>query len=352
MPIFKRILLLLPVLLLSVSVRVSSASKVNRCEHACRDVIGACITRNSDLGDFRHACRTVVLKRCRRLGPTVCLPTVSTTATTSTTTTTVPSCGTIRNSWGDATEFIRPFGVAIDTRGNVFVTDIAYPRIVKFDANGALLMAWGTPGVGVGELNDPLGIAIDASEDVFVADTGNNRIAKFGSQGTFLTEWMVPANNDTAVAVDPQGNVFVTDDSHSRVLEFDNGGNVVTTWGAGPHPSGIAIDGSGNVFITDATDRIVRKFDHSGNILTGWGGQVFENNGPTQITIDPSGNVFVIGGSANIYKFDNGGAPLAKWTGAAFGRYPFVPWGIAADASGNVFVTDPEQTRVYKFSCP
>jgi hypothetical protein len=75
----RRGLLLVPVLLTLLGVRANADSKAKQCHRACRDLIVACAARNLDLGNFRHACRTVVLKQCRRAGPAACRATTTST---------------------------------------------------------------------------------------------------------------------------------------------------------------------------------------------------------------------------------------------------------------------------------
>src|SRR5207247_3736753 len=78
---------------------------------------------------------------------------------------------------------------ATDASGNVYVVDAVNHRIVKFDANGTFLTAWGSKGSGYGQFDEAFGVATDRSGHVYVADAGNERIQKFDLNGTFLTAW-------------------------------------------------------------------------------------------------------------------------------------------------------------------
>jgi DNA-binding beta-propeller fold protein YncE len=72
-----------------------------------------------------------------------------------------------------------PYDVAVDARGDVYVTDSDNHRMQKFGPDGELVVAWGGPGPGPGQFRQPLGVALDGTLDVFVADSGHDRVQKF-----------------------------------------------------------------------------------------------------------------------------------------------------------------------------
>src|SRR5262249_22614188 len=77
-------------------------------------------------------------------------------------------------------QFNQPSGVAIDSKGNVYVSDTYNDRVEEFTSDGDYLTQWGAHGSGEGEFDLPIGIATDAAGNVYVADFGNSRIQKFG----------------------------------------------------------------------------------------------------------------------------------------------------------------------------
>jgi tripartite motif-containing protein 71 len=73
---------------------------------------------------------------------------------------------------------------------------------------------WGSDGTGDGQFNYPYGVALDSSGNVYVADSGNNRVQKFNSDGTFISKWGSKGIGDgqfkdavgpLRTAVDPSG---------------------------------------------------------------------------------------------------------------------------------------------------
>jgi len=74
-------------LLTILALPAGAVSKRKLCVQGCGSLIGACATRNQDLGDFGRACKTAVLRACRKGGPAVCATTTTTTTSSTTTTT-------------------------------------------------------------------------------------------------------------------------------------------------------------------------------------------------------------------------------------------------------------------------
>ncbi|OIP43526.1 hypothetical protein AUJ95_00560 [Candidatus Desantisbacteria bacterium CG2_30_40_21] len=130
------------------------------------------------------------------------------------------------NGSGDG-QFNYPYGVAVDSSGNVFVAEYNSHRIQKFTADGTFITKWGSPGSGIGQFNDPRGLSVDSSGNVFVVDQSNRCIQKFTADGTFITKWGSPGSGDEqfrnplGVAVDSSDNVFVVDYGNHRIQKFN-----------------------------------------------------------------------------------------------------------------------------------
>ncbi len=174
------------------------------------------------------------------------------------------------NLWG-------PRGIAVDSKGQVFVADTGNKRIVVFDKDGNYITAFGSDGFDPGQFDEPVGIAIAPGGTIYVTDTWNQRVQAFtpnstGDSFTPALQWDVNGwfgqslDNKPFIAVDANGNVFVTDPEGYRVIEFDPNGKFIHTWGAfgsGPQEiglaAGIAIDKDGYAWVTDAgNNRILR----------------------------------------------------------------------------------------------
>jgi len=73
----------------------------------------------------------------------------------------------------------RAWGMAIDSKDNIYVADTYNNRIQKFDSKGNFITKYGTKGNKEGEFNLPIGIAVNKKGEVYVVDSGNYRIQKF-----------------------------------------------------------------------------------------------------------------------------------------------------------------------------
>ena len=235
---------------------------------------------------------------------------------------------------------------------------------------------WGLEGSGDVQFNVPYGVAVDSSGNVYVADKGNNRIQKFSSDGSFLSKWGSYGSGDgqfiipEGIAVDPSGNVYVVDELFGWIQKFNSTGTFLTKWRGAEFPSqatillGVATDSSGNIYVADQdypNSRIL-KFTSNGTFLAKWGsygtgdGQF---SGPYGVAVDSSGNVFVtevntIYGKLDNYriqKFNSDGIFMVMWgsNGSGDGQFES-PCGVAVDSSGNVFVADTGNNRIQKFA--
>jgi sugar lactone lactonase YvrE len=294
----------------------------------------------------------------------------------------------------DGARFRRPNGVAADLFGNVFVADQENHTIRKITQLGVVTTLAGlAPDFGFGDgtgsaakFHAPGGVAVDSAGNVYVADALNYVIRKItpagvvstlaGSPGArgnqdgtgsgalfrfFSTASDTVGDTDApGLTIDPSGNLYVTDSENNSVRKIDPAG-VVTTVASGIQGiRGIAIDNQSNLYVT--TFYTIRKITSAGviTVLAGLDGQTGAADGagstarfnfPRGLGIDLSGNLYVADTfNRTIRKVTPGGvvstlAGLAGTPGTSDGtgpaaRFSFVD-GIAVDAAGFVYVTDP-----------
>jgi sugar lactone lactonase YvrE len=110
------------------------------------------------------------------------------------------------------------YDLALDASGNIYVSEpnplgSGNDRIEKFSPAGERLAQWGEFGSGPGQFDKPWGLTLDSKGNVFVVENGNNRIQEFSPTGQFLAQWNGPQQGFKATskpAVDDQGNIYVS----------------------------------------------------------------------------------------------------------------------------------------------
>jgi trimeric autotransporter adhesin len=376
--------------------------------------------------------------------------------------TTVAGLGTFRADSGDggpATEatLYEPFGVALDSAGNLYVGDdrsirkvsadgmittlaecpvcgAATGAVLALDSTGNLYIAssarvWKiTSGAAITEIaglpcclgsysgeGGPAtqailgrigGIAMSAKSELFLADTLNARVLRIAADGTIHT-FAAGLLGPSGLAFDPAGNLYVAergDPAETQEIVASNLTVYVSGWGrrlrkiaadgtittaagngtegysgdGGPStaaqldaPWGLAADSRGSIYISDSGNHTVRKIASNGIITTVAGTAVRGSSGdggpathaqlnqPLGIAMDGAGNLFiaeclgarirevsaagvittVAGTGASGYSGDGGAAVKAQLA---------CPHGVAADASGNVYIADTGNQRLRK----
>ncbi len=249
-----------------------------------------------------------------------------------------------------AAQLKSPEGVAVDAAGNLYISDAGNARIREVNAAGTISTFVGgglnDGGLGVfGLLNQPSGVVGDNSGNTYIADSGNNRVRKVAANGTISTvagtgvagyggdgsaATGAQLNAPQGVALDAAGNLYIADSNNRRIRKVDGSGKITTAAGNGNccsytgdggaatkaqigTPYGLAVDSSGNLYISDTGNNVVRKVDSSGTITT------------------------VAGNGSYGYSGDGTLATAAKLYG---------PYGVAADAAGNLYIADHYNSRI------
>jgi len=209
-------------------------------------------------------------------------------------TTIAGSAGVTGSTNGPATTalFNSPYGVAVGSSGNVYVTDINN-RLIRKISGGivSVLSGSGKKGDANGKGIDasfgaPSGVAVDSVGNVYVADTSNNMIRKITRRGVVIAfagsgkkgskngiGMAASFNSPYGIAVDSSGNVYVADTGNNLIREITSWGLVSTLAGSGSigskngtgstasfnRPRGIAVDSSGTVYVADTWNNLIRK---------------------------------------------------------------------------------------------
>ena len=181
--------------------------------------------------------------------------------------------------------FNYPSDVVTAPNGDIFVADghggKTNARIVKFSKDGKFIKAWGKSGMAPGEFEAPHGIAIDSRGRLFVADHRNARIQIFDQEGKFLEEWK-QFGQPSGLSIDKNDILYVNDSTSGSVATHGvvfGLGVVTSVWKEGIR-IGSAKDGKVMSFIPDpdfpdgSQDGVAA--DSKGNV---YGGHLTPTNG-------------------------------------------------------------------------
>jgi len=263
--------------------------------------------------------------------------------------------------------FGNPQNAAIDSDGNVYVTDLGNKRVQKFDNDGTFLTAWGSSGSGAGQFNSPLGIAVDENY-VYVGDSQLNKIQKFDKNGNFITQWGVKGDLPgefllpNGITMGKNSTVYVVDTGNHRIQQFTSEGEFLKEFGeSGPSedqfvsPMGITTDDFENIYVSDSGSTSIKKFNKEGvfekNFNSNVGGFPLRAQG---IAIDPEGNLYIADtGNDRILRLDPTGTAISVWGNMGIKVNEFMlPKDVVLDSNGNLFVVDSNNNRIQKFATP
>jgi uncharacterized protein (TIGR03437 family) len=225
-------------------------------------------------------------------------------------------------------------GIAVDGSGNLYLADTTNNRIRKVVPGGNITTFAGNGTAGYSgdggaainaELNHPFGVAVDSTGNVYIVDHGNQLIRKVATNGTISTIAGTPAAPGTlaasgdggpaskatfaslyAIAVSPAGNIYVSDTLSQSIREITSNGNIQTVV-SGVTAESLAIDAAGNIYYPDSVNNYVWK------------------------AVPGASPVAIAGNGTAGYLGDGGPATFAELN---------VPSGIALDSSANVYVAD------------
>ena len=202
--------------------------------------------------------------------------------------------GSFVHDTGNAVKFDNPAGIAVDKNGNIYVADWMNEVIRKITPQGKVTNLAGN--IGFPGSNDgtgpsasfylPWGLALDSAANIYVSDTYNNMIRKISPGGVVTTlagkkakgsangmgtaaSFLHPAG----IAVDKQGNIYVADMGNHKIRKISPAGLVTTFAGNGIRgsangrdttasfykPYGVAVDQNGTVYVADYQNNLVRK---------------------------------------------------------------------------------------------
>lgn len=302
-----------------------------------------------------------------------------------------------------------PKGIAVDLAGNRYIADTANFRVRRVSPSGMISTAAGNginafSGDGgqavAASLSDVTGVAVDSAGNLYITDDSNRRIRKVSANGIIETIAGVGVQGYTgdggpataamlgraeALALDSAGNLYYADSVNQVIRKIDLKGTITTVAGNGiegysgdggpataaslAFPIGITVDTAGNLYIADGNNNRVREVTPRGIISTiaGNGTGAFAGDGgpaisasiniPSDVAVDAAGNLYIadagnnrvrevsptgiittIAGTDNNGYSGDGGPPTEAMLN--------FPWGLAVNPAGAVYIGDRVNSRI------
>ncbi len=271
-------------------------------------------------------------------------------------------------------KLMSPEGVTVDEKGVIYIADSGNHVIRRVGLDGIITTIAGTGDSGFSGdegpatealLNYPTDVAVDSKGNIYIVG-GNQRVRRVDPDG-IITTYAGTGNMEAAGA-----GAFNGEAGEATKVDLWN-------------PRGVAVDGSGNLYIADASNHRIRKVSPFSGMLTtvagsGRGGILggagspgeFSGDGgpatearlgfPTDVAVTASGEIYfadtrnfrirlVEGGSIRTFAGGRGDRPRPPTTLIREDVRPteadfFLPYGVAVDGEGNVYINDQGNQRI------
>ena len=250
-----------------------------------------------------------------------------------------------------------PYGVAVNERDEIAVTEISNHRVQVFSSDGTCLRSFGRKGDKQGELNWPAGIAFDKNKRSIVVDSNNHRVQLFNDQGEYLSQFGGEGNLDhqlkspSGLSVDRNENIIVADRGNKVIKIFSPSGQFLHKLGEG--------EGEGEGFtspchciqydkyliVSDGGENCIKVFDINGNFLYKFGNKGNrdgEFRSPRFLSVNKAGHLMVCDrDNYTVQVFEMSGKFVTKFGKQGSGPGEFEgPISTAILSDGRIVVTD------------
>jgi len=281
-------------------------------------------------------------------------------------------------------ELYNPSGIAVDVAGNVYLADSLGQVVRKVSAATGYISTVAGTGYGAGqgfggysgdggpatsaELYSPSGLAVDTAGNLYISDYQNSRIRVVNMQSNPITV--------AGVTIQP-GNIGTVAGNGTQGYTGDNG---PATNAQLFEPIGVAVDAAGNIYIADFENCVIRMvsagipspfvsgatvngfiYTVAGNGTPGSSGNsgpatTAELLGPTGVTVDSLGNLYIADTNNNSVRIVSAVTNSSRIAGYIYALVNTTlgilsgPQGLAVDLAGNLYIVDSGNNRVREIS--
>ena len=264
---------------------------------------------------------------------------------------------------GSSGEMVKnPWGVAVNERDELAVTDKGSNRVQVFSSDGTYLRSFGRKGDKQGEFYFPSGIAFDKNENIVVVDSGNHRAQSFSEQGEYLNQFGEQGSLDHqfkypyGVSVDSDGNIIVADSNNKLIKVFSPDGQFLHAIGGEScftYPYH-CVQFKKYIIVSDRNANCIKMFNRDGNFLykfgkSGKGDGEFDK--PGCLSVNKAGHLMVCDVlNHRVQVFEMSGKFITKFgtEGSRIGEFN-KPVSTAVLSDGRIVVTDLVNSRIQIF---
>ena len=254
-----------------------------------------------------------------------------------------------------------PWGVAVNERDEIAVTEVDNNRVQVFSSDGTYLRSFGTKGNKQGKFDFPCGIAFHKNGNILLVDSHNNRVQLFSEQGKYQNKFGSKGSLDHqlkaahGLCVGSDGNIIVADRDNKLVKIFSSSGEFLEKIGGKEKPRAIhCVEYEKRLFVTDLDEHCVKVFQREGKFLykfgkKGQGDGEFDK--PLCLSIDKAGHLVVCDrDNHRLQVFELNGTFLGKFgtKGSKMGEFNG-PISSAFLSDGKIVVADIDNNRIQVF---
>jgi uncharacterized protein (TIGR03437 family) len=264
-----------------------------------------------------------------------------------------------------------PYGLAMDSQGNLFIADLGNARVRKVASDGTITTVAGGGTLPAGGANEgspaavlsfsaPRNLAFDNSGNLYISDFGGQRVYRMGVDGSLTTiagTGVAGASGDNGAAILAQVNApaGLALDSHGALYIADSGNHLVrkvalgliSSFARAATPTGLAFDGMGTLYIADISAGDISVVPITGtpsslavaavDVFSSSGAGVYASTANEVVRTSAKGAADTVAGGGNTAYGDEGPATEARLNH---------PSGVTMDAAGDVYVADRDNNRI------
>ncbi len=271
--------------------------------------------------------------------------------------------------------------LTVDDKGDLYFTEQSEHSLKKINEFDSVLLSFGSEGSGIGQLDQPRGIAVDSKGQIFIADNRNSRVQVFQASGNnkpvLSPATTRPAYVDVSRVInaeraiidldysEPNKTLYALSDKNNHLIVIDTMNKVVGRKGKKSgefsSPGAVHVDSNGKVYVADSRNNRIQVFSSSGDFEFKFGergnktgrfdqpGGVAVNSDDKIVVADTKNNRIELFNDQGIF-LDSFGtkSPTGKDMVAPGGTF-LGPLDLDVDSQGKLYVLDQLNNRIQVF---